>query len=54
MTTKIKHEWEELDGVTYRCKVIGGWLVQVSLEKGEQITTSVTFVPDTFWEWEVE
>jgi len=52
MEKNYKIQWKEspTDKYTYRTKVIGGWLVNISLING----AGVTFVPDKDhqWDWE--
>ena len=60
---KIQFEWEEVCDNTWRARVFGGWIVQVTEDVGtaEGETTelcvphrtSMVFVPDADCEWEL-
>lgn len=53
----MKFEWEKLDEGTVRAKVFGGWLVyvyDVSRSTGEELVSSLAFVPDMNHQWYVE
>jgi hypothetical protein len=58
MRKKLEHNWERMDDHTYRCKVIGGWLVSHFLEKIDEkkkcnviVTQAMCFVADRDHEW---
>lgn len=60
----IKFEWETiaynpLQGITYRAKVLGGWLVRTAICINQYGGSSVEesnliFIPDPNHEWEIE
>lgn len=57
-------EWEQIDTVTSRAKVFGGWMVRISepvthhtpngLQDGWDWRTSLCFIPDPNHEWKLE
>lgn len=57
----IDFKWEQLDSVTFRVKVFGGWIVNRmceihtnSMESGRMITDSMVFIPDPNHLWKVK
>lgn len=63
----MKFEWETIHSnhnkniggsVTYRAKVIGGWIISNDVYTDDSnkrnITTSMIFVPDPNHEWEIK
>lgn len=56
-------DWEKVDGVTYRMRVFGGWLVkavepftfpssnQVCERRVVNLIPAITFIPDPSGEW---
>lgn len=55
MRKRIEWEWEQLDSVTSRVKVIGGWIVQqvILSSKGQSAAINMVFVPDRDHEWHI-
>lgn len=53
MAKKIVFEWEWIDKLSRRAKVIGGWLIitEAASNKGGVALTS-TFIQDTDWQWQ--
>lgn len=50
---KIPFVWESLsDGLTFRVKVIGGWLIR-NYQHFSQLHT-FCFIPDEHHQWEIE
>lgn len=58
MAKKIRWEWEKLDEVTQRVKVIGGWIV-IRLFASEttknkiDFRESMVFIPDSDHQWTI-
>jgi hypothetical protein len=50
---KIVWEWEQIDEITSRVKVMGGWFIckRLSNSKGV-ISESIVFLPDQDWQWQ--
>lgn len=47
---KIKFEWKRIGDMTYRAKVIGGWIVEhIDCDR-----PTLVFIPDSNHEWEIE
>lgn len=49
-------KWEDVDNITMRAKIHGGWLVRawVSDDTWQQESVSICFVPDVLHIWTIE
>lgn len=45
-------DWEHIDMCTFRMRVPGGWLVQISSADGDQV--ALCHVPDAYHRWVLE
>lgn len=53
----IQFKWEQLCENTFRAPVIGGWIIShggYSTDTGDEISTSLVFVPDPNHSWEID
>lgn len=51
MQKKIVWEWEVIDEWTKRAKVIGGWLVHMTLQDKNKLSCCSEFISDRDHEW---
>lgn len=49
----MEHVWEQLDENTWRCQVLGGWVMKMIHREGKAFSVSSVFIADKHGEWAI-